>query len=80
MLNLTTNLGPSRRIRERAFCGDRNRGCGASLTSTDLELGHCTQCGEPLEVPEFPLEQALLLSLSEIQSQREAVRGSLLIG
>lgn len=59
----------------RVFCGDRDRGCGSSLTSTDLENGACTQCGEPLVVPEFPMEQALLLSLFEAQSQREAVRG-----
>lgn len=58
----------------RVYCGDRDRGCGAELTSADLEAGCCTQCKEPLVVPEFPLEHALLMSLAEIQSQREAER------
>jgi len=53
---------------QRTYCGDRNRGCGSSLTETDLDAGFCTQCHEPLTVPEFPLEHALLLSLSEAQS------------
>lgn len=52
------------------YCGDRNRGCGASLTEADLEAGHCTQCGESLVPEEFPLEHALLLSLSEAESRR----------
>lgn len=57
---------------DRLYCGDRYRGCDAELTSADLEAGCCTQCGEPLEPVEFPLEHALLMSIAEIQSQREA--------
>lgn len=56
----------------RIYCGNRDRGCGAELTQADLEACCCTQCGEPLVAEVFPLEQALLLSLSELQSQREA--------
>jgi hypothetical protein len=58
------------KTKQRTFCGDRDRGCGAEITSADLEAGFCTQCHEPLTVPEFPLEHALLLSLSEIESAR----------
>lgn len=54
------------------YCGDKYRGCGGSLSSADLQAGHCTQCGEPLVAAEFPLEHALLMSIAEIQSQREA--------
>jgi hypothetical protein len=54
----------------RIYCGDRDRGCGAEITSADLEAGFCTQCYEPLTVPEFPLEHALILSLSEVESAR----------
>lgn len=56
----------------RIYCGDRDRGCGAELTPADLEAGCCTQCHEPLVAQPLPLEHALLLSLSELQSQREA--------
>ncbi len=56
---------------QRAYCGDRDRGCGASLSEVDLSLGACTQCGEPLTTPEFPLKHALLLSLSEAQSMKK---------
>lgn len=72
MLNLNSNSEPSLHIKERIYCGDRDRGCGAELTPADLENGACTQCGEPLVAPEFPLEHALLMSIAEIQSQREA--------
>ena len=58
------------------FCGNRVEGCGAALTSTDFEAGACTQCGYPLVEPELKLEQALLLSLEEVQSQREASNGN----
>lgn len=56
---------------ERVYCGDRNRGCGAEITPTDIEAGSCTQCGEPLVGETFPLEQALLMSLAEIESQKQ---------
>jgi hypothetical protein len=60
------------KTKQRIFCGDRDRGCGNELTSADLEAGFCTQCHEPLTVPEFPLEQALLMSLNEAESARAA--------
>lgn len=62
----------SRNTVKRIYCGDRNRGCGAELTSADLEAGCCTQCHEPLVPEPLPLKHALLLSLSELQSQRDA--------
>jgi len=55
---------------QRAYCGDRDRGCGAELTEADLEMGACSQCGEPLTTPELPLRHALLMSLSEVESAR----------
>jgi hypothetical protein len=61
MLNLTTDL-------RRAYCGDSNRGCGASLSEADFEAGFCTQCHEPLTASGFPLEHALLLSLAQVES------------
>lgn len=57
---------------KRVYCGDRDRGCGASLTPTDLELGHCTQCSLPLEPDPLPLVGQLLMSLREIRSERSA--------
>ena len=57
----------------RAYCGDINRGCGAELTEADLEAGRCTQCGEPLTVPDFPLEHALLMSLEQVENARMAL-------
>lgn len=57
---------------ERVFCGDRLRGCGASLTEVDLELGHCSQCGYSLEPQPLPLEQQLLESIDRVQSRRDA--------
>jgi hypothetical protein len=59
---------------QRIYCGDRERGCGAEVTSADLEMGACTQCGLRLEPEPLPLRHQLLLSLQEIQSQREAER------
>jgi hypothetical protein len=56
----------------RVYCGDRYRGCGATLTEADLEAGFCTQCHEPLVVTPFPMEHALLLSLAEVESRRAA--------
>jgi hypothetical protein len=57
---------------QRIYCGDRDRGCGAEITSADLEAGFCTQCELRLEPEPLPLRHQLLLSLQEIQSQREA--------
>lgn len=57
---------------KRIYCGDRERGCGAEITSADLEAGFCTQCHLPLVAETLPLETALLLSLAEVQSEREA--------
>ena len=57
---------------DRIYCGDRNVGCGASLTEIDFDLGYCSQCGFPLQPEPLPLEHALLLSLAELQSEREA--------
>lgn len=57
---------------KRIYCGDRERGCGAEITSADLEAGFCTQCREPLIAETLPMETALLLSLAEVQSEREA--------
>jgi hypothetical protein len=53
------------------FCGNRESGCGAELTEADFENGACTQCSYPLGVSGLPLEHQLLLSLREIQSQRD---------
>lgn len=62
----------ARNFNERRYCGDRQRGCGAELSETDFQVGFCTQCGFPL-IPEIlPLEQALLQSLQQIQSERDA--------
>jgi hypothetical protein len=55
---------------KRVYCGDRERGCGAELTQADMEAGFCTQCREPLTTEVLPLEQALLMSLAEVESQR----------
>lgn len=57
---------------ERVFCGDRLRGCGASLTEVDFDLGHCSQCGYILEPESLPLDHQLLQSLAEVQSRRDA--------
>jgi hypothetical protein len=59
-----------KKTERRVYC--RNQSCGASLTPADLEAGHCTQCGLSLVAETFPLEAALLLSISEIRSQRNA--------
>jgi len=59
---------------QRAYCGDRDRGCGAEVTEADLEMGACSQCGEPLTTPELPLRHALLMSLSEVESSRIEVQ------
>jgi hypothetical protein len=59
---------------QRIYCGDRERGCGAEITAADLEMGACSQCGLRLEPEPLPLRHQLLLSLQEIQSQREAER------
>lgn len=60
------------RTTQPTFCGNRDEGCGASLTPADFEAGACTQCQYPLGVSGLPLEHQLLLSLREIQSQRDA--------
>lgn len=64
---MITNQAP-----QRMYCGDRNVGCGSEITSADLERGACTQCGLPLVAPEFPLRHALLLSLAEVQREKDA--------
>lgn len=56
--------------RQQMYCGDRNRGCGASLTEADVEAGRCTQCGLSLMPDPLPLQHALLLSLTQAQGQR----------
>lgn len=56
----------------KRFCGNRNEGCGASLTEVNINLGYCSQCGYSTVAPEPPLEQQLLQSITEIQSQRDA--------
>jgi hypothetical protein len=50
-----------------AYCPN----CGAEITETDVEAGYCTQCREAIGPEPLPLETALLLSLSELQSQRD---------
>lgn len=48
------------------------KNCGAEITECDIEAGFCTQCKTPLVAPELPLEQQLLMSIREVQSQRDA--------
>jgi hypothetical protein len=50
------------------FCDN----CGAEITETDVEAGYCTQCGDGIGHDPLPLRHQLLLSLSELQSQRDA--------
>jgi hypothetical protein len=57
-----------KKTERRIYC--RNRSCGCSLTPADLEARFCTQCFVPLVAETFPLEAALMLSLSEMQSKR----------
>jgi hypothetical protein len=48
------------------------KNCGSEITETDREAGYCTQCKTPLVAPEPPLEHKLLMSIREVQSERDA--------
>jgi hypothetical protein len=62
------NTAPSRKAdRAATYCPN----CGAEITETDVEAGYCTQCKAIIGIELLPLSHQLLLSLSELQSQRD---------